>query len=121
MALEKATLYEEPFEPTHPVIQNFWSVVHGFTQVRPVVFVCGAVAGCPTPPPPHLPPPPPPPLSPRITACARAGCLPMECTSLPHRFPTPPCGMSVVRLPFGPVPPCAPGREETVLVVLHGE
>ena len=34
VALEKSTLYEEPFEPTHPVVVNFWSVLHSFTQVR---------------------------------------------------------------------------------------
>lgn len=32
VALEKSTLYEEPFEPAHPVIRNFWSVLHSFNQ-----------------------------------------------------------------------------------------
>jgi hypothetical protein len=33
VALEKSTAYEEPYTPTHRVVQDFWSVVHSFTEV----------------------------------------------------------------------------------------
>jgi hypothetical protein len=42
LALETAARYEEPYGPAHPIIRQFWDIVHGFTEV----LRFGAVSGC---------------------------------------------------------------------------